>query len=116
VFSYLGKPITQVSTKAWYAPLKRAGIEDFRWHDLRHTWASWHVQNGTPLCALQELAAGRRRRGCGGMRTLLPITWRLVRSASVRCVPLKKPTAQMRHRPEKSKGSHCCKPFERSET
>ena len=55
VFSYLGKPITQVSTKAWYAALRRAGIEDFRWHDLRHTWASWHVQNGTPLFALQEL-------------------------------------------------------------
>ena len=55
VFSYKGKPITQVNTKAWYAALKRAGIENFRWHDLRHTWASWHVQNGTPLHALQEL-------------------------------------------------------------
>lgn len=55
VFSYLGKPIIQVSTKAWYAALKRADIVDFRWHDLRHTWASWHVQNGTPLFALQEL-------------------------------------------------------------
>jgi len=55
VFSYHGKRITQVSTKAWYAALKRAGIADFRWHDLRHTWASWHVQNGTPLFALQEL-------------------------------------------------------------
>ncbi len=55
VFSYRGKPITQVSTKAWYAALTRAGIEDFRWHDLRHTWASWHVQNGTPLFALQEM-------------------------------------------------------------
>ena len=55
VFSYRGRPITQVSTKAWYAALERAGIGDFRWHDLRHTWASWHVQNGTPLFALQEL-------------------------------------------------------------
>lgn len=55
VFSYQGKPITQTSTKAWYAALKSAGIADFRWHDLRHTWASWHVQNGTPLPVLQEL-------------------------------------------------------------
>lgn len=50
-----GRPITQVSTKAWYKGLKEAGIVDFRWHNLRHTWASWHVQNGTPLFALQEL-------------------------------------------------------------
>jgi integrase len=56
VFTYEGKPIKQVSTRAWYKALERAGIEDFRWHDLRHTWASWHVQGGTPLFALQELA------------------------------------------------------------
>ncbi len=55
VFSYRGRPITQVSTKAWYKGLDAAGITNFRWHDLRHTWASWHVQNGTPLFALQEL-------------------------------------------------------------
>jgi integrase len=55
VFSFNGKPIRQVSTKAWYAALERAGIANFRWHDLRHTWASWHVQQGTPLYALQEL-------------------------------------------------------------
>lgn len=55
VFSFRGRPIRQVSTKAWYQAQQRAGIEDFRWHDLRHTWASWHVQGGTPLYALQEL-------------------------------------------------------------
>jgi integrase/thioredoxin reductase len=55
VFSYKGNTIYQVSTKTWYTALKKSGIENFRWHDLRHTWASWHVQQGTPLYALQEL-------------------------------------------------------------
>ncbi len=55
VFIYAGKPIGQVNTKAWRAALERAGIKDFRWHDLRHTWASWHAQAGTPLHVLQEL-------------------------------------------------------------
>lgn len=55
VFCFNGRPIIQTSTKTWYKGLAAAGITDFRWHDLRHTWASWHVQNGTPLFALQEL-------------------------------------------------------------
>lgn len=55
VFTYRGEPVAQLSTKAWWKALKRAGIEDFRWHDLRHTWASWHAQRGTPLHVLQEL-------------------------------------------------------------
>ncbi len=56
VFTFRGQEVLQVSGAAWYRALKRAGIEAFRWHDLRHTWASWHVQNGTPLHVLQELA------------------------------------------------------------
>jgi integrase len=55
VFTFRGNPVKQVNTKAWTKALNAAGIKDFRWHDLRHTWASWHVQAGTPLYALQEL-------------------------------------------------------------
>lgn len=57
VFTFRGRPINSVTTKAWPAALGRAGIENFRWHDLRHTWASWHVQNGTPLYVVQEMGA-----------------------------------------------------------
>nr|WP_233158642.1 site-specific integrase [Chromobacterium sp. ASV5] len=55
VFVYRGEPVTQVNTKAWHKALERAGIQDFRWHDLRHTWASWLAQAGTPMHVLQEL-------------------------------------------------------------
>lgn len=40
---------------AWRAALKRPGIEDFRFHDLRQTWASGLIQAGVPLSALQEM-------------------------------------------------------------
>lgn len=55
VFTYKGQPVLRVNGKAWRAALKRAGITNFRFHDIRHTWASWHVQSGTPLHVLQEL-------------------------------------------------------------
>jgi integrase len=64
VFTYRGNPIKSPKT-AFSKALVRAKIylrkegdeyvSDFRWHDLRHTWASWHVQNGTPLKVLQEM-------------------------------------------------------------
>lgn len=55
VFTYRGAPIQRANNSAWRSALKRAGLKDFRWHDLRHTWASWDVQHGTGLNTLQEL-------------------------------------------------------------
>lgn len=55
------KPIER---KAWISIIKKSGIYDeimrefgltLRWHDLRHTWATWHVMNGTPLEVLQKM-------------------------------------------------------------
>ncbi len=53
-------PIGSVKT-AWLKAVARAGLDGFRWHDLRHTWASWHTQNGTPPIVVKEL---------GGWKTL----------------------------------------------
>jgi len=55
IFTYNGKITKKAGTAAWKKALIRAEINNFRWHDLRHTWASWHVQNGTPLNILKEL-------------------------------------------------------------
>lgn len=55
VFTYKGEPVTRANNHAWRKALQRARIKNFRWHDLRHTWASWHVQNGTPLNVLKDL-------------------------------------------------------------
>ena len=54
VFTYCGEKMNYVGS-AWKKVLKRARIEDFTFHDLRHTWASWHVMYGTPLYELMLL-------------------------------------------------------------
>ncbi len=55
VFIYGGAPVYQTSTHAFKAAARRVGLPDLRWHDLRHIWASWLAQDGTPILALREL-------------------------------------------------------------
>lgn len=55
VFTFRGAPLRNANNRAWRAALKACGITDFRWHDLRHTWASWLRQNDVPTWVLQEL-------------------------------------------------------------
>lgn len=51
--------------KRWEAAMTRAGIEGFRWHDLRHTHATWLRQAGAPLEVVQ------RSLGHGDLQTTL---------------------------------------------
>ena len=62
VFTFKGRPVGQANTRAWRNALKRAGIKNFLWHDLRHVWATWHVMAGTRMAELQELGAGNPKR------------------------------------------------------
>lgn len=66
---YKAQPLREdVTNTAWHSALKRAGIEDFSVHDLRHTWAmlgppgaSGHRQPGTSCDELKDLG-GRKSR------------------------------------------------------
>ena len=49
--SYNSKNVYRVFKKS----LKQAGIEDFRFHDLRHCFASWNRQAGVDIYTLAEL-------------------------------------------------------------
>lgn len=92
VFTYRGKPITQLNHDAWKAVLMRAGIENFRWHDLRHTWATDMARRGVPTQALQKL---------GGWETLSMVGKYAHHDVeSLRQFVDAEPTSQIRHTPE----------------
>ncbi|MBI4713374.1 MAG: site-specific integrase [Planctomycetes bacterium] len=48
------KPLGSVKT-AFNNAVKKAGIKDFKFHDLRHTFASWCVMRGVDLVTLRQL-------------------------------------------------------------
>lgn len=55
VFQWKGKPIDNCHTEAFRRAVRETGLEPLRWHDLRHTWASWAVQSGVTLPELMQL-------------------------------------------------------------
>jgi integrase len=59
VFQWMGRPIDDCNTNAFQEALLRAGIEGANWHSLRHTGASWAVQNGVSLQELMLLGDWR---------------------------------------------------------
>ena len=61
-FTFRGKPIRYELTKgAWRNAARKAGLTDLRFHDLRHTWATWHRQAGTSCDELKELGGWKSR-------------------------------------------------------
>ena len=49
-----GRPFVDIKV-SFKASLRKAGIEDFRFHDLRHTFASHFIMRGGTLKELQEI-------------------------------------------------------------
>ena len=50
-----GNPLPKLKSRDWKFLVRAAEIQTCTWHDLRHTWATWHVMGGTPLEVLQKL-------------------------------------------------------------
>jgi integrase len=55
VFTFRRQPFDDANGRAFKDAVKRAKLEPLRWHDLRHTFASWAVQNDVPLHELMQL-------------------------------------------------------------
>lgn len=91
-----GKPVEQCPAgKVWRSACKRAGITNFRWHDLRHTFASWHVQAGTPLYVLKELCGWQSMEMVSRYAHLAPE--HLASYAEATRLVTEAPTSQLRH-------------------
>ncbi len=55
VFGTSNGTIQQNLERVWRNALRESGVKDFRFHDLRHTFASRLVMKGVDLVALKDL-------------------------------------------------------------
>ena len=89
VFTYKGEPVASVNTKAWTAALKRAGINDFWWHEAHvrdlaqasrnaHTRAAkaWRVEDGAHGRAQRPRSTRRPANGRSPSRLDDRVRWR----------------------------------------
>ncbi len=88
-----GNKIPGIDSRTWAKSLKKAGITNFKWHDLRHTWASWHVQTETTLRELMDLGGWKTyemvlRYSHLSSRHLLKTSGNIVQAASPDQMPL----------------------------
>ncbi len=56
IFTYRGKPVSGIQ-RAFNGAIKRAGLEDFTFHDLRHTFASQLIMRGGSMRDVRNLWA-----------------------------------------------------------
>lgn len=91
VFQYEDKPIDDFHREAFRKAVKRAGVPWLRWHDLRHTGASWAVQSGVTLPELMVLGNWKSYR----------MVLRYAHLAPSNAVEAAKKVAQMSHTPKR---------------
>ncbi|MGS0894829.1 tyrosine-type recombinase/integrase [Burkholderia stagnalis] len=100
------KRITSCDREQWLAACARANVENFRFHDVRHTRASWHVQSGKPPERLKELDEWPSYDMVSGMRTVRQTIWHNMPNQSP-CDPKMRPismphlTAKRHDRPQR---------------
>lgn len=91
-------PRNRIETKVWKRALQQANISRrIRFHDLRHTWASWHVQSGTDQRVLQEL---------GGWQSSAMVQRYAHLNANHLAAHAGNIEAQLRHRPSDCESTH----------
>lgn len=55
VFTFRGKPVKHINNSGFRKARKAVGLPDVWVHDLRRTWATWHLHAGTTIDELMKI-------------------------------------------------------------